>query len=173
MAFDPDKYLATQSAPPPSGFDPDAYLASKEGIPGARTEITGEIRPTPQNPILGAAAAILRGREAAEKGMGPSISRTVLSSILPTAEWMERKSYGDVGMRMPPAGTGGYIPVMTDKPYVAETIGVNLNMLPLGRLAAGAFGREAALATRLGAGARAASEATEADRKSTRLNSSH
>ena len=36
MAFDPDKYLATQSAPPPSGFDPDAYLASKEGIPISR-----------------------------------------------------------------------------------------------------------------------------------------
>ena len=125
MAFD----LAT-AKPASSGFDLSTARAFEEPppseVPGPRAEAMYELRPTPQNPILGAAAAILRGREAAEKGMGPSISRTVLSSILPTAEWMEKKSYGDVGMRMPPAGTGGYIPVTTDKPYVAETNGMNL-----------------------------------------------
>lgn len=124
-----------------------AAPAVKSEIPSARKELESEIRPTPQNPVLGAVASVLKAREEAEKGMGPSIMRTILSGILPSAATVEKWSYGDPLMRMPPAGTGGYVPVMTsDKPYLAETVGMGINALPAVRPAVNALGREAMLA---------------------------
>jgi hypothetical protein len=52
----------------------------------------------------------------------------LMDLILPSAQTVEKLSYGDPLFRMPPSGTGGYIPQTTDKGYVAEVAG----MLPLG-----------------------------------------
>lgn len=48
--------------------------------------------------------------------------------ILPSAQTVEKLSYGDPLFRMPPSGTGGYIPQTANKQYVAEVAG----MLPMG-----------------------------------------
>jgi hypothetical protein len=53
---------------------------------------------------------------------------TLMDLILPTSGFVEKISYGDPLFRMPPSGTGGYLPKTTDKQYLAEA----LSMLPLG-----------------------------------------
>ena len=80
------------------------------------------ISATPQNSVLAALARALRFREQAQTGLN-SPTGTLLDLILPTSKTVERWSYGDPIMRMPPPGTGGYVPVPTrDKEYLAETL---------------------------------------------------
>jgi len=64
--------------------------------------------------------------------MNPTMMGTLMDLILPSAQTVEKLSYGDPLFRMPPSGTGGYIPQTADKQYVAEVAG----MLPLGAPAA-------------------------------------
>jgi hypothetical protein len=64
--------------------------------------------------------------------MNPTMMGALMDLILPSAQTVEKLSYGDPLFRMPPSGTGSYIPQTTDKGYVAEVAG----MLPLGAPAA-------------------------------------
>jgi len=57
--------------------------------------------------------------------MNPTMMGTLMNLILPSAQTVEKMSYGDPMFRMPPSGTGGYIPITTDKQYAAELIGMS------------------------------------------------
>jgi hypothetical protein len=64
--------------------------------------------------------------------MNPTMMGTLMNLILPSAQTVEKMSYGDPMFRMPPSGTGGYLPLTTDKQYAAEIAG----MVPVVPLAA-------------------------------------
>lgn len=80
------------------------------------------ISASPQQPVLGAIARALKFREQTQQGLN-SPTGALLDLILPTSQTVEKWSYGDPIMRMPPPGTGGYVPVPTrDKEYLAESL---------------------------------------------------
>jgi hypothetical protein len=78
-----------------------------------------------QNRLLAQLASLLRGREEVQAQMNPTMMGTLMDLILPSAQTVEKLSYGDPMFRMPPSGTGGYIPITTDKQYAAELIGMS------------------------------------------------
>ena len=77
-----------------------------------------------QNRLLAQLASLLRGREEVQAQMNPTMMGTLMNLILPSAQTVEKMSYGDPMFRMPPSGTGGYLPLTTDKQYAAEIAGV-------------------------------------------------
>lgn len=82
-----------------------------------------ELRATPQQPVLGAIARALKAREELQASMPATATGTLLDFVLPTSRTVEKWSYGDPLFRMPPPGTGGYVPVPTrDKEYLAESV---------------------------------------------------
>jgi hypothetical protein len=85
-----------------------------------------------QNRLLAQLASLLRGREEVQAQMNPTMMGTLMNLILPSAQTVEKMSYGDPMFRMPPSGTGGYLPLTTDKQYAAEIAG----MVPVVPLAA-------------------------------------
>jgi len=85
-----------------------------------------------QNRLLAQLASLLRGREEVQAQMNPTMMGTLMNLILPSAQTVEKMSYGDPMFRMPPSGTGGYLPLTTDKQYAAEVAG----MVPVVPLAA-------------------------------------
>lgn len=85
-----------------------------------------------QNRLLAQLASLLRGREEVQAQMSPTMMGTLMNLILPSAQTVEKMSYGDPMFRMPPSGTGGYLPLTTDKQYAAEIAG----MVPVVPLAA-------------------------------------
>ena len=85
-----------------------------------------------QNRLLAQLASLLRGREEVQAQMNPTMMGTLMNLILPSAQTVEKMSYGDPMFRMPPSGTGGYLPITTDKQYAAEVAG----MVPVVPLAA-------------------------------------
>ena len=78
-----------------------------------------------QNRLLAQLASLLRGREEVQAQMNPTMMGALMDLILPSAQTVEKLSYGDPMFRMPPSGTGGYIPITTDKQYAAELIGMS------------------------------------------------
>jgi len=78
-----------------------------------------------QNRLLAQLASLLRGREEVQAQMNPTMIGALMDLILPSAQTVEKLSYGDPMFRMPPSGTGGYIPITTDKQYAAELIGMS------------------------------------------------
>jgi hypothetical protein len=92
----------------------------------------------PQNALLGRLAELLRtaemgaasGPEFLPKGL--DVMNLVRQLALPSAETVEKLSYGDPLFRMAPSGTGSLIPMTTDKQYLADVAG----MMPLGAPAA-------------------------------------
>lgn len=81
-----------------------------------------------QSEALRKLAALLRGREEVQAKMNPTMMGALMDLILPSAEFVEKASYGDPLFRMPPPGTGGYVPITADKKYAAEAAG----MIPVG-----------------------------------------
>lgn len=73
-----------------------------------------------QNEALRKLAALLRGREEVQAKMNPTMMGALMDLILPSSQFVEKASYGDPLFRMPPPGTGGYVPITADKKYVAE-----------------------------------------------------
>jgi hypothetical protein len=56
--------------------------------------------------------------------MNPTMMGALMDLILPSSQFVEKASYGDPLFRMPPSGTGGYIPITADKEYAAEAAGL-------------------------------------------------
>lgn len=73
-----------------------------------------------QSYLLGQLANMLRGREELQAQMNPTMMGALMDLILPSSQFVEKLSYGDPMFRMPPSGTGGYIPITADKQYAAE-----------------------------------------------------
>jgi hypothetical protein len=117
---------------------PKVPVTTEEFIRSKQTRSQGpSISATPQNPFFGNLAKILKAREETQKGMN-SPTATLMDLLLPQSETVEKWSYGDPLFRMPPSGTGGYVPVTTrDKGYVAETIGYAPIGLPAKAVGAG------------------------------------
>jgi len=84
----------------------------------------GRLSAPEQNTLLGIFADLLRGREETQTKMSPTMTGTIMDLLLPSAETVEKLSYGDPVFRMPPSGTGGYVPLTTDKKYAAEVGGI-------------------------------------------------
>lgn len=89
-----------------------------------------------QNRLLAQLASLLRGREEVQAQMNPTMMGTLMNLILPSAQTVEKMSYGDPMFRMPPSGTGGYLPLTTDKQYAAEIAGMVPVVAPAARPAA-------------------------------------
>lgn len=91
-----------------------------------------EMRPAPQNALLGAIARALRTREEVQERMPRgTLTGAVMDFVLPTADTVEKLSYGDPLMRQPPVGTGGRVPVFTgDREYLAEALGMAPGVVP-------------------------------------------
>lgn len=92
-----------------------------------------------QNRLLAQLASLLRGREQVQAQMNPTMMGALMDLILPSAQTVEKLSYGDPVFRMPPSGTGGYLPITTDKKYAAELAGlvpaIPLSAKPVARAA--------------------------------------
>jgi hypothetical protein len=84
----------------------------------------------PQNALLGRLADLLRlaetgaasGPEFLPRGL--DVMNLVRQLALPSAETVEKLSYGDPLFRMAPSGTGSRIPMTTDKQYLADVAGM-------------------------------------------------
>jgi hypothetical protein len=119
------------------------------------TPITGTIRPTPQNPTLGAIAAALRkaqefaGQYEVDKRI-PLLGGTSVDELLGlpgAAREVQAWSYGDYPVRINPnAGrTASFVPEIKPgrKSDVADTLFLGADVTPLGVLAGKAVGRGA------------------------------
>lgn len=84
----------------------------------------------PQNALLGRLAELLRtaetgavsGPEFLPKGL--DVMNLVRQLALPSAETVEKLSYGDPLFRMAPSGTGSRIPMTADREYLADVAGM-------------------------------------------------
>lgn len=84
----------------------------------------------PQNALLGRLADLLRLAETGAAG-GPEflpksldVMNLVRQLALPSAETVEKLSYGDPLFRMAPSGTGSRIPMTADREYLADVAGM-------------------------------------------------
>ena len=130
--------------------DAGRIVADIQPFAGGGAVQGSEMRPAPQNALLGAIARALRTREGVQERMPRgTLTGAVMDFVLPTADTVEKLSYGDPLMRQPPVGTGGRVPVFTgDREYLAEALGMAPGVMPALR------GTERA-AARLGDAARA------------------
>jgi hypothetical protein len=84
----------------------------------------------PQNALLGRLADLLRLAETGAAGgpeflpRGLDVMNLVRQLALPSAETVEKLSYGDPLFRMAPSGTGSRIPMTTDREYLADVAGM-------------------------------------------------
>jgi len=84
----------------------------------------------PQNALLGRLADLLRLAETGAAGgpeflpKGLDVMNLVRQLALPSAETVEKLSYGDPLFRMAPSGTGSRIPMTTDREYLADVAGM-------------------------------------------------
>jgi hypothetical protein len=92
--------------------------------------VMDRISAPPQNALLGRLADLLRLAETGASGgpeflpKGLDVMNLVRQLALPSAETVEKLSYGDPLFRMAPSGTGSRIPMTTDREYLADVAGM-------------------------------------------------
>ena len=157
MAFNPDEYLSNKTTPT---FDPDRYLAQRPATRMPKVTVTappGEVKTTLGEDVSQGALNLLGG---ALRGAG-SIGATLIRPFESAEENAARRAQMTEALQQ--FGVQPESGLFTTGKIGAETLGT----LPIGGILA------RGLLTAPGAAAIAPTVAPLADRKSTRLNSSH